>query len=38
MYDIEYTLETLEDLKRFRKYEQPLIIQTTRWMNIAFLS
>ena len=25
MYDIEYTLEALEDLKRFRKYEQQLI-------------
>ena len=25
MYDIEYTLEAMEDLKRFRKYEQQLI-------------
>jgi mRNA-degrading endonuclease RelE of RelBE toxin-antitoxin system len=26
MYDIEYTLEALEDLKRFRKYEQQQIV------------
>ena len=26
MYDIEYTLEAMEDLKRFRKYEQQLIV------------
>ena len=26
MYDIEYTLEAIEDLKRFRKYEQQLIV------------
>ena len=25
MYDIEYTLEAMEDLKGFRKYEQQLI-------------
>jgi mRNA-degrading endonuclease RelE of RelBE toxin-antitoxin system len=25
-YDIEYTLEAMEDLKRFRKYEQQLIV------------
>ena len=25
MYDIEYTLEAMEDLKRFRRYEQQLI-------------
>lgn len=25
MYDIEYTLEAIADLKRFRKYEQQLI-------------
>jgi len=26
MYDIEYALEAVEDLKRFRKYEQQLIV------------
>ena len=26
MYDIEYTLEAIEDLKRFRKYQQQLIV------------
>ena len=26
MYDIEYSLEAVEDLKRFRKYEQQLIV------------
>ena len=26
MYEIEYTLEAVEDLKRFKKYEQRLIV------------
>ena len=26
MYEIEYTLEAMEDLKRFRRYEQQLIV------------
>ena len=26
MYDIEYTLEAIVDLKSFRKYEQQLIV------------
>jgi len=26
VYDIEYTLDAMEDLKRFRKYEQRLIV------------
>jgi len=26
MYEIEYTLDAIEDLKRFKKYEQQLIV------------
>lgn len=26
MYDIEFTVEAIEDLKRFRKFEQQLIV------------